>query len=79
MFRGSELVALEEYEQVTGWGTPMKRGTPGNVTDLERLHVAGKYRDRSMQHTCSRHAAWDPPNKGLVLAERRHLLLPLRD
>ena len=37
------------------WGTPML----GNVTTLEGLHVTGKYRDRSMQHTCSRHAAWD--------------------
>ena len=32
----------------------------GNVTALEVLHVPGKYRDISMQHTCSRHAAWDP-------------------
>ena len=32
----------------------------GNATALEGLHVTGKYRDRSMQHTCSRHAAWDP-------------------
>ena len=37
----------------------MQGGTPmfGNVTALEALHVTGKYRDRSMQHTCSRHAA----------------------
>ena len=27
-------------------------------------HVTEKYRDRSMQHTCSRHAAWDPHNEG---------------
>ena len=32
----------------------------GNVTALEGLHVTGNYRYRSMQHTCSRHAAWDP-------------------
>jgi len=32
----------------------------GNVTALEGLHVTGKYRDKSMQHTCSRPAAWDP-------------------
>ena len=32
----------------------------GNVTALKGLHVTGKDRDRSMQHTCSRHAAWDP-------------------
>ena len=38
------------------WGTPMS----GNVTALEGLHVTGKYRNRSMRHTCSRHAAWDP-------------------
>ena len=31
-----------------------------NVTGLERLHVPGKYMDTRMQHTCSRHAAWDP-------------------
>ena len=30
----------------------------GNVTALEGLHVTGKYRDRSMLHTCPRHAAW---------------------
>ena len=32
----------------------------GNVTALQGLHVTGKYRDRSMQRTHSRHAAWDP-------------------
>ena len=26
----------------------------GDVTALDWLHVTGKYRDRSMQHTCSR-------------------------
>ena len=31
----------------------------GNVPVLKGLHVTGKYRDRSMQHTSSRHAAWD--------------------
>ena len=30
----------------------------GNVTALEGLHVTGKYKDKRMQHTCSRHAAW---------------------
>ena len=28
-----------------------------------RMHVTGKCRDISMQHTCSRHAAWDPRKK----------------
>jgi len=37
-------------------GTPMF----GKVTALEGLYVTGKYQDRSMHHTCSRHAAWDP-------------------
>ena len=32
----------------------------GIVTALEGVHVTGKYRDRSMQHSCSRHATWDP-------------------
>jgi hypothetical protein len=32
----------------------------GNVTALEGLHATGKCRNRSMQHTCSRYAAWDP-------------------
>ena len=32
----------------------------GFLSALEGLHVTWKYRDRSMQHTCSRHAAWDP-------------------
>ena len=31
-----------------------------NVTALEGSHVTGKYRDESMMHTCSRHAAWVP-------------------
>ena len=34
----------------------------GIVTTLAGLHVTGAWRDRSMQHTCSRHAAWD--NRG---------------
>ena len=40
----------------------MYKGTPmfGNVTALVGLHVTGKYRDKSMQHTCSRHTVWDP-------------------
>ena len=37
----------------------------GNVTALEELHVTGKYRDRSMQHPCSRYTAWDPHNEDL--------------
>ena len=36
----------------------------GNVAALEGLHVTGKYRDKSMTHTCSRHAAWDPRRGG---------------
>ena len=32
----------------------------GNVTALVGLHVTGKCRVKSMTHTCSRHAAWDP-------------------
>ena len=32
----------------------------GNVTALEGLHATGNYMDKSMQHTCCRHAAWDP-------------------
>ena len=42
----------------------MNRGTPtfSDVTAVEELHVSGKYRDRSLQHTCSRQAAWDPHN-----------------
>ena len=41
----------------------------GNVTALEGLHVTGKYRDKSMTHTCSRHAAWDP-HRSWVVPER---------
>ena len=37
------------YGKITRWGTPMF----GNLTALEGLHVTGKYRNRSMQHTCS--------------------------
>ena len=42
----------------------MHCGTPmiGIVTALEGLHVTGKYRNRSMQNTCSRLATWDPNN-----------------
>ena len=32
----------------------------GNVTALGGLQGAGKYRHRSVQHTCSWHAAWNP-------------------
>ena len=41
----------------------------GNVTALEGLHVTGKHRDRSMQHTRPRHAACDP-DKLLMQAEK---------
>ena len=36
----------------------------GNVTALEGSHVTWKYRDRSIQHTCSRHLAWGPESAG---------------
>ena len=29
----------------------------GNVTALAGLHVTGKYRERSIEHTCSQYAA----------------------
>ena len=32
----------------------------GSMTALVGLHVTGEYKDKSMQHACSRHAAWDP-------------------
>ena len=48
--------SLRTNGKVARWGTPMF----GHVAALEGLQVTGKYRDRSMQHTCSRHAAWDP-------------------
>ena len=32
----------------------------GKVAALDGLHVTGKYRDKSMAHTCSRYSAWDP-------------------
>ena len=32
----------------------------GNATALGGLHMTGKYRDKNMLHTRSRHAAWDP-------------------
>jgi len=38
----------------------------GNVTALEGLHVTGKYRDTSMTHKFSRHAAWDPHSLWVV-------------
>ena len=44
------------YGEVTRWGTPMF----GIVTALEGLYATERYRNRSMQHTCSRHATWDP-------------------
>ena len=36
----------------------------GNVTTPEGSLVTGEYRDKSMTHTCSRHAAWDSGNFG---------------
>jgi len=65
------LVALcqEPYGGRREVGVSYKRGTPVRevAQSLEReaytlwegLHVTRKYRGRSMQHTCSRHAAWD--------------------
>jgi len=47
----------------------------GNVTALEGLHVTGKYGDRSKQHTCSRHAAWDPHNSDSPSEARRVRIL----
>jgi len=32
----------------------------GDMTALEELHMTDQYRDGSVQHTGSRHAAWDP-------------------
>ena len=32
----------------------------GDVNALVGLHVTEKERDKRMQHTCSRHAAWVP-------------------
>ena len=70
-------------------GTPMVWGIPmfGNVTALEGLHVIGKYRNRSMPHTCSRHVAWDShilgaihtraPVGALSALRTRHTLRPL--
>ena len=40
----------------------------GNVTVLAGFHVTEKYRDISMQHTCSRQAAWDS-QRGAVCRE----------
>ena len=50
----------------------------GNVTALEGLHVAGKYRDKSMQHTCYRHPHTFPGVAGdaVVRASSFH---PIRD
>ena len=45
----------------------------GNTTALVGLHVAGKFRDESMMHTCSRHAAWVPRTDGLVFQAHRLL------
>ena len=42
----------------------------GNVTGLEGLHVTGKYRDISMQHTCSRHGILT-----LAMAYQVHVLV----
>ena len=40
----------------------------GNATAPEGLHVTKKYRDKGMQHTCSKHAAWIPHSHAIVLA-----------
>ena len=37
----------------------------GNVTAPDGLHVTEKYRNRSMQYTCPRNAAWDPHRTGV--------------
>ena len=57
------------YGQVTRWGISMYWETPmfGDVTALEGLH----------EHTCSRHAAWDPhsgcrPISGINPAKRKN-------
>ena len=34
--------------------------------------VSGKYRDRCMQHSCSRHAAWDPHSTCRLTSEGTH-------
>ena len=54
----------------------MHCGTPifGNVTAPEGFHVTGKYMDRTMQHTYSRHAAWDPHKGGMHRLEEPRLL-----
>ena len=56
---GTDVAARHGVWEGNSVGTPMYWGTLmfGNVTALEGLHVTGKYRDRSMQHKCSRHAA----------------------
>jgi hypothetical protein len=41
----------------------------GIVTALEGLHVTANYRDINMQHTRSRHAAWDPQTPRQLLDE----------
>ena len=54
----------------------------GKVTALEGLHATGEYRDIRMQHTCSRHAAWNltkrlpqawPAHQPLLFATRRFI------
>ena len=49
-------------------GMPLHSTKGGGGNPAPRMnasgHVTGKYRDRSMQHTCSRHAAWDPHRGG---------------
>ena len=48
------------------WGTPIL----GNVTALKGVDVTGNHRDRSMQHTRSRFAAWDPHSVRIHLEKR---------
>ena len=58
---------------LTGYEPWWKTTMFGNVTALDGLHVTGKYRDIIMQHTCSRHAAWDPHNsRGVEKGDERH-------
>ena len=66
----SFAVSPPPHGEVTRWRTPMYCGNPmfGNVTAPEGLHVTGKYRDRSVQHRCSWHAAWDPHSRAPLQA-----------
>ena len=44
------------------------------VTALEGLHVTGNYSDKSMTHTCSRHAAGDLHSVGSFLLIKKTCL-----